>query len=247
MIEIFRTDPTHATEARGIVIVIDVIRAFSVAGYAFAGGAQGIWLVRTTDEALALREHVTEALPAGTKALLIGEIGGRSIAGFNLNNSPFRMSQADVHGKQLIQRTGAGTQGAVNATNATRILLCAFTNARATATYAHQLAQELHVPVTLLPTAGMNTSIPRSEDDFCADYVEALLGQRPGAETLPARARAYLDSIQRFAEWQTGSYDFPIEDIDAAFAVNRFSFAMEGTHQEWHGIQYIETRRIDMS
>src|SRR5579884_3174292 len=135
MVEIFRTDPTHAAEARGIVIVIDVIRAFSVAGYAFAGGARGIWLVRIADEAIALRER-------DMTALLIGEIGGRSIAGFDLNNSPFRMSLADVHGKQLIQRTGAGTQGAVNAINATRILLCAFTNARATAAYAHQLVQE---------------------------------------------------------------------------------------------------------
>ena len=238
MIEIFRTDPTHATEARGIVIVIDVIRAFSVAGYAFAGGAQGIWLVRTADEAMALRER-------DTTALLIGEIGGRSIVGFDLNNSPFRMSQADVHGKQLIQRTGAGTQGAVNAINATRILLCAFTNARATATYARRLAQELHVPVTLLPTAGMNTRISRSEDDFCADYVEALLRQHPEAETISTRARAYLDSIQRFAQWEAGSYDFPIEDIDAAFAVNRFPFAMEGTRQKWHGIQYVDAASID--
>jgi 2-phosphosulfolactate phosphatase len=238
MIEIFRTDPAHAAEARGIVIVIDVIRAFSVAGYAFAGGAQGIWLVRTADEAMALRKR-------DATALLIGEIEGRSIAGFDLNNSPFRMSQADVHGKQLIQRTGAGTQGAVNAINATRILLCAFTNARATATYAHQLAQELHAPVTLLPTASINTRIPRSEDDFCADYVEALLRQRPEAENIPTQARAYLDSIQRFAEWEAGSYDFPIEDIDAAFAVNRFPFAMEGTRQEWHSIQYVDAMSVN--
>jgi len=62
MVEIFRTDPTHAAEARGIVIVIDVIRAFSVAGYAFAGGARGIWLVRTADEAMALRERDMTAL-----------------------------------------------------------------------------------------------------------------------------------------------------------------------------------------
>ncbi|HEY7419459.1 MAG TPA: 2-phosphosulfolactate phosphatase [Ktedonobacteraceae bacterium] len=240
MIEIFRTDPAHAAEARGIVIVIDVIRAFSVAGYAFAGGAQGIWLVRSADEAIALRER-------NMTALLIGEIGGRSIAGFDLNNSPAHMSQANVHGKQLIQRTGAGTQGAVNAINATRILLCAFTNAQATATYTHSLAQELQAPVTLLPTAGINTRIPRSEDDFCADYVEALLQQRQEAEAIPGKARAYLDSIQRFAQWQAGSYDFPIEDIDAAFATNRFTFAMEGTRQEWHSIHYVDAQRVDIS
>ena len=36
--EILRVDRTTAGQARGVAIVIDVIRAFTVAGYAFAGG-----------------------------------------------------------------------------------------------------------------------------------------------------------------------------------------------------------------
>ncbi len=235
----FRTEPARAAEARGIVLVIDVIRAFTVAGYAFTRGAKGIWLVRTTEEAMTLRER-------DPSALLIGEIDGRSIAGFDLNNSPALMAQADVQDRLLIQRTGAGTQGAVNAVNATRTLLCAFTNAQATATYAPRLAQGLHTGITLLPTAGMNTNIPRSEDDFCADYVEALIQNRPDAESIPGKGRAYLDSIHRFAEWQANSYDFPIEDIDAVFSVNRFPFAIEGTRQEWQGIRYMEAHPVDV-
>ncbi len=39
----------QAEQAEGIVIVIDVIRAFTVAAYAFAGGASGLWLVRTVE------------------------------------------------------------------------------------------------------------------------------------------------------------------------------------------------------
>jgi hypothetical protein len=60
----------QAEQAEGIVVVIDVIRAFTVAAYAFAGGAQRLWLVRTVEEALALREREPGAL-------LAGEIGGR--------------------------------------------------------------------------------------------------------------------------------------------------------------------------
>jgi 2-phosphosulfolactate phosphatase len=83
--EIFRLERPEAGEARGIVIVIDVIRAFSVAGYAFAGGARGIWMVREVEEAQKLREREPEAW-------LIGEVGGRLIAGFQLNNSPSLMA-----------------------------------------------------------------------------------------------------------------------------------------------------------
>ncbi len=92
-------------EARGVVIVIDVIRAFTVAAYAFAGGAARLWLVSAVDEAFALREREPGAL-------LAGEVGGRLIPGFDFNNSPSLMAATEVHGRLLIQRTGAGTQGA---------------------------------------------------------------------------------------------------------------------------------------
>src|SRR5690349_5210838 len=105
-LSIRRVYRSEAEEARGVVIVIDVIRAFTVATYAFAGGARRLWLVRTTDEAFALRQQEP-------RALLAGEIGGRLIPGFDLNNSPSLMAATNVRGRTIIQRTGAGTQGAV--------------------------------------------------------------------------------------------------------------------------------------
>jgi len=83
--QIKRVDLMAAAQARGVVIVIDVIRAFTVAGYAFEGGARGLWLVRQVEEALALREREPGAL-------LAGEVDGRLIPGFDHNNSPSSFS-----------------------------------------------------------------------------------------------------------------------------------------------------------
>src|SRR5437016_3693601 len=121
-IEIHRLNFPRAAEARGITVVIDVIRAFTVAAYALAGCASRLWLVRTTDEAFALRGREPGAL-------LAGEIGGRLIPGFDFNNSPALMAAGNIKGRIIIQRTGAGTQGAASAINAAHLLICSLVNA----------------------------------------------------------------------------------------------------------------------
>src|SRR5947209_6157687 len=211
--EISRVTPLQAAQAHGVVIVIDVIRAFTVATYAFAGGARRLWLVRTVEEALALRKREPEAL-------LIGEIDGRLIPGFDLNNSPSLMAKSDVRGRLLIQRTGAGTQGAVGASNATHILLCSLANAQATARYAEKLARETSGIVTLLPTGSSDDFAFGSEDTFCADYVEALLRKREDAPDLLARGIAHLRTSGRFELWEKGEPDFPREDIEKVLDAN---------------------------
>lgn len=236
--QILRAEMAEASQARGIVIVIDVIRAFTVAGYAIAGGAQGIWLVRTVEDAQALRQREPQAL-------LIGEIGGRLIPGFDLNNSPSLMAKANVQKRQLIQRTGAGTQGAVNAANAAYTLLCAYTNARATATYARSLALATGEPITLLPT---NAALARAvnEDHLCADYVEALLLERNDALDIANKGIEQLQAVNRLDGWAAGDADFPAADIDAIFATDRFNFAIRGSHQRWKEITYVDAQRVNL-
>lgn len=234
-----RVDRTGPAQAHGVVIVIDVIRAFTVVGYAFAGGARGVWLVRTVEEALALKKRETNAI-------LIGEVGGRLIPGFDLNNSPARMAEADVHGRQLIQRTGAGTQGAVNATNASYILLCALTNARVTAQYARELAASSGEIITLLPTATAPEATEQNEDDICADYVEALLQEQNDAAKILKKGIDYLRTSGRFGSGEVADPDFPVEDIPAVLDANRFNFALLGRQQDWQGIRYVEVKRVDL-
>jgi 2-phosphosulfolactate phosphatase len=237
--KIFRVDRTTATQARGVVIVIDVIRAFTVAGYAFAAGAQRLWLVSTVEEALALRAREPQAL-------LAGEVQGRLINGFDMNNSPARMAAAAVRGRLIIQRTGAGTQGAVLASSASHLLLCALTNARATATYARSLALSSGGVITLLPTGSAEDFVYGSEDTVCADYIEALLRERDDALDILDKDIEQLHTSGRFELWEQGHIDFPFADIAAVLDVDRFNFAMVGTHQEWQGITYVDVQRVNV-
>jgi|SRR5579884_1292878 2-phosphosulfolactate phosphatase len=237
--EIIRVDRTTAPQARGVVIVIDVIRAFTVAGYAFAGGAQRLWLVRTVEEALALRAREPQAL-------LAGEIGGRLINGFDMNNSPAHMATADVRGRLIIQRTGAGTQGAVLAANASHLLLSSLTNARATATYARALAASSEGVIALLPTGSAEDFAYGNEDTLCADYIEALLRGRDDTLDILDKGIEQMHASRRFELWEQGHVDFPFEDIAAVLDIDRFNFAMVGTHKEWQGITYVEVQRVDV-
>jgi len=238
-LEISRVGRYEALEARGVVIVIDVIRAFSVAAYALAGGAQALWLVRTVEEAFALHERNPEVL-------LIGEVGGRLIPGFDLNNSPAVMTASDVRGRILVQRTGAGTQGALAVANATHILLSSLVNAQATATYARVLAESTGGVVTLHPTqSGLDNGEP-GEDQICANYIEALLRGREDARTILDKEITRLHDMGRFEQWQQDESDFPAEDIPLVLDVDRFDFAMVGTRKLWGEITYVEAGKVDM-
>ena len=222
------------------MIVIDVIRAFTVAAYAFAGGARRLWLVRTTDEAFALRRQEPEAL-------LAGEIGGRLIPGFDLDNSPSLMAATNVRGRTIIQRTGAGTQGAVGAINAEHLLIYSLANARATATEARELAETTGGLVTLLPTEGSSQFLPYpGEDTVCADYLEALLCKQENAAALLADNLAHLEASSRFDFLQRGDADFPFEDIALIKAIDRFDLVMVGQRKQAAGFDYVEVERHEM-
>jgi 2-phosphosulfolactate phosphatase len=241
--DVVRIHGINADSARGVVVVIDVLRAFTVSAYALAGGARELLLVRGVEEALTLRD---EAHP---DALLAGEVGGRLIPGFDLNNSPARMQSADVRDRLIIQRTGAGTQGAVNARHASRLLVASLVNARATAAYAAQLAAEVGADqITLTPTAGPFEDGGRQtiEDEACADYLEAILTGRDDRDAVLAHTIERINAVECSGVFFQGMEDFPAGDVTAALAANRFDFAMEGERHTLGEIAYIAVRRVDV-
>src|SRR6516165_1529235 len=77
-----------AKRATGTVAVIDVFRAFTTAAVALANGALSIVMVRTVQEALALRD-------TGIGQICMGEVRGRAPDGFGFATRHSR-SQASI-------------------------------------------------------------------------------------------------------------------------------------------------------
>jgi 2-phosphosulfolactate phosphatase len=242
-LSIARIHGREAEQARGVVVVIDVLRAFTVAAYALAGGARELLLVRTIEEALSLRANYFP------DALLAGEVNGRMIPGFDLNNSPVMMQSADVRERRIIQRTGAGTQGAVNARHASRLLVASLVNARATAAYAAQLANaQKDGRITLVPTASPFEDNGRLtiEDDACADYLEALLYRQGDADAVLAQSIERINATECSGIFSQGFEDLPAGDVTAALVADQFGFAMEGERKTFGEIEYIAVRRVEV-
>ena len=103
-----------AVKATGAVAIIDVFRAFTTAAVVLANGASRITMAGTVEEALSLRDN-------GIGQICMGEVAGRRPPAFDFGNSPFEVSQIAFHGKAIIQRTSAGTQGIVAAAQADRL------------------------------------------------------------------------------------------------------------------------------
>ena len=78
-----------AGAAIGSVVVVDVLRAFTTAAYAFAAGARHVYLVGTVAEAL-------EFKAANPGTLAMGEEHGRRPDGFDFANSPAQVAAADL-------------------------------------------------------------------------------------------------------------------------------------------------------
>jgi 2-phosphosulfolactate phosphatase len=201
-----------AAAARGSVVVIDVLRAFTTAAYAFGAGAREIVLVSTVEEAFALRARFP-------RAVLVGEVGGKPIEGFDHGNCPARMRELDLRGASVILRSSSGTQGVVNARAADEIRLGSLAVAAAT---ARALARSTRT-VTLV-AMGSPRGPDGPEDDACADLFEDLLRARASdLAAIEARVRdspAAQQAIDPSIDWITP------EDLECALAFDRFDFAM---------------------
>jgi 2-phosphosulfolactate phosphatase len=201
-------------EATGTVVVIDVIRAFTTAAFAFAAGTEEIILVGTVEEAFALREQ-------SPGALVMGEVRGLPPPGFDFGNSPSTLIGADLTRRRLIQRTSTGTQGVVNSHKADMLLTASFCCAQATVDYIRRLSPN---QVTFVVT-GLGPDGRGEEDLACAEYLEALLaGQHPDPEPYTKRVKECRTSRYIFAD--PDKPQFPWEDIECCVDVDRFDFAM---------------------
>ena len=205
-------------EATELVVVIDVIRAFTNAAFAFYKGAKEIYPVSGVVEALEFKAQFP-----GT--LACGEVGGVPPAGFDFGNSPTQTSKLELGGRILVQRTGAGTQGIARSVNAGSLVAASFVVAQASAEYILDLAP---ASVTFVVT-GQTDPGSGDEDLSCAEYLEAILrGGQP--DPAPYVERVYNSRDARL-HLDPNFPAFPKSDLELCTQIDAFDFAMPVTRK----------------
>lgn len=203
-----------ARAARGIAVVIDVFRAFSLAAYAFAAGARSVLPVDDI-------EHARQLKRDDPTRLLFGERHAQPPPDFDGGNSPAQVTRRDVRDRELIHTTHAGTQGLVNAVYADEVLTGALVNAAAIVRYLHMRAP---AQVTLV-RMGFEARERCTEDDLCAELLAARLRGEPyplatirdRLRTAPAAGKFFDPACQHYA---------PQADFDLCLAVDQFDFVL---------------------
>lgn len=202
-----------AAEATGSAIIIDVYRAFTTAAVAFQQGADCIILVDNPQKALGLKKR-------GTGDFCMGEIGGVKVPEFDFGNSPYEVSQVDLHGKTLVQSTSAGTKGAVAARGADKIYVAGLINAAATA----QAILKYAPTVASVVAMGRNGVYRSDEDELCALYLRnLLLGCQPDRRAVSSLVLSAHESL-KFDDPQKPHFD--PRDRDIALAVDSIDLAI---------------------
>ena len=202
-----------ARQARGIAVVIDVFRAFSVAAYAFDAGAARVLPVAGIEDAQALGRRFPGAV-------LAGERHARRLPGFDIGNSPTEVRAIGLRGKVLVHTTHAGTQGLVNAAGADEVLTGAFVNISAVCRYLRARAPQ-HVSLVRM---GHEARERCAEDDLYAECLRLmLLGQSAPLAEVRDRLRDAPAAVKFFdpaCDWA------PRDDFDYCTDVDRFDFVL---------------------
>lgn len=216
-----------------VAVVIDVMRAYTVAAWAFARGAERIVLAGSLEEALALK-----ARNPGWVALK----DGPPTPGFDAVNSPALLRTVDLAGRTVVQKTTAGTVGALAVRDASLVLCASFVVAEAT---AEVLRGRDDGDVTFVVTGEDG----RAEEDLaCAHYIARRTADATGANepnepnetnkgsessTDPAdylrRAAGSRAAAELAQGLREGSHP---DDVALCLELDRFPFAMVATWED---------------
>ncbi len=202
-------------EAPSVAVVVDVMRAFTVASWAFARGADKIVLAGSLDEALALKARHPDwlALKDGPPA-----------PGFDTVNSPGLLRSMDLGGRTVVQKTTAGTVGALAVKEASLVLCAGFVVAEAT---ARVLRTRGCNGVTFVITGEDGQA---EEDLACAQYIarRATEARTDAAEFL-RRAAASRAAAELAEGVRQGAHP---DDVALCLELDRFPFAMVATSED---------------
>lgn len=203
-----------ARNAEGLTVVIDVFRAFSLACYMADKGAKDIIPIAAIEKAYELKNNNPDYI-------LVGERNERVPEGFDYGNSPTHILNAELKDKTIVHTTSAGTQGLINAVNASERLTGSFVNAPAIVRYI----QSKNPSQVSLVCMGYSMKHPTEEDTFCAEYIKACLeGRYADFEEMKRIIRE--TSGRRLFEPQNQEFS-PSTDFDYCLDLGRFNFVLK--------------------
>jgi 2-phosphosulfolactate phosphatase len=157
------------------VVVIDVLRSFTTAAYAFAAGVSTIYPVETIAGAFRLLRRLPDAATTGA----IG--GGDPIPWVRFRQFAIGPAERHLVGRPLIQTTAAGVRGLSRFRHARSLFAGSLVLGRATA----KALLELQPEEVCFVITGEWVDRDGDEDIACADYLDALLhGEDPDPGTV---------------------------------------------------------------
>jgi 2-phosphosulfolactate phosphatase len=193
-----------------VAVVVDVMRAFTVAAWAFGQGAEKIVLAESLDEALALKARHPEWVTLKD---------GPAAPGFDAVNSPGLLRSVDLGGRTVVQKTTAGTVGALAVKEAALVLCAGFVVAEATARLLRA-----HESVTFVVTGEDGQA---DEDLACAQYIARRTTEAgTDAAEYVRRAAASRAAAELADGVRQGVHP---DDVALCLEVDRFPFAMVAT------------------
>lgn len=220
-----------AKQATGLAIIIDVFRAFTVEPYLINNGVEKIIPVGDKEIAYDLKEKNKEYI-------LVGERNGVKLPGFDFGNSPSQIKDIDFSNKIVVHTTSCGTQGIVNAINASEIITGSLVNASAIVKY---IKQNNFDEVSIVSMSRPN-ELPSAEDELCANYIKSLLEDKLIENLEEKIENLKLTSGKKFFDSSMKEV-FPEEDFYLCVEINKFDFVLI-VNKDINGILYIE--KIDM-
>ena len=205
-----------AKAASGVTVIIDVFRAFSLESYMFAAGVECIYPVGQVEKAYKMKIKHPEWI-------LAGERHGAILPGFDTGNAPSLINDLNLKNKTVVHTTSAGTQGVVNAINASEILGASLVNARATAEYIRGTCAK---DVSLV-CMGLAAKEPTDEDTLCARYIKAILEGKENKidMKLEIERLKHTSGAKFFDDKQ--QHVFPKEDFSMCVDVDKFNFVIK--------------------
>lgn len=202
-----------AAEARGLTVIIDVFRAFTLEPVLFANGARQVIATAEESEARRLKENNPEYI-------LIGERDGKILPGFDYGNAPSAVINKSFRDKTIIHTTTNGTQGLAHAVHADEIITGALVNAGAVAKYIEERNPE-EVSLVAMGWEGKKTE----EDILCAEYISSLLNHNEMKDIKKRADDLRYTEGKKFFDPARQSV-FPMADFDICTSINIYDFVI---------------------